>query len=387
MRPILQISTLLILAGIALFFALGNIFYTARNFELLAVVVVLTSVVVLIGGLQCWLIPLPARRKRSSFEIGWQVCGVFSLFLHAFLSILLLSLIFFYLRVNAPYRVDFESLDVASSKVQSGLLPSGVQYSVAQSPYKRDRFSVVLRVHVGSLCEPTGQAGLAHLAEHLSLDQPQSSDEVPTSLLSQFQALGAKIQTYTTYRSTFFVFSDMPFSTAILNRLLTLLHTMALSQAVSDDELLVERGIMRGEERLFNSTAALVQRRILCHHFGWQSGICQRFPFAEVTEAAAPTLSLLELEDFFQRFYQPARMHLYMSGDFELLQVEHALQSTWATAARPVSLSSAKEPSRAKSRDHLHARASALADVQRNRSGLTDCAVNLQRAEGTLFDC
>ena len=48
----------------------------------------------------------------TTVQIGWTVCGKVSLILFAAINIALLSLIFFHLQLNSPYRVSFDSIEV-----------------------------------------------------------------------------------------------------------------------------------------------------------------------------------------------------------------------------------------------------------------------------------
>lgn len=340
MRPVIQISALLIVAGLALYFALGTLLYSNGNYELLALELVCTGLVILFGGFQCWLIPRAPKRYSSSLPLGFRVCGITSLFVFGFINIFLLSLIFFKLEVNSPYRVNYDIVDVASSKLQAAALPNGVHYSVTHANYKRDKFSVVLRVNVGTFHEGDGSIGISHLAEHISLDSTVNQPG-RHGVLAQFQALGAKIHTYTSHRATFFIVNDIPYSSSELNNTLFLLRDLALAQTVAETELELEKKVLLGEERLFNSTTALLRRRVYCNHFGAKHQVCQRFPYHG---SDVPSLTSSQVHNFLDTWYHPKRMQVYLAGDFDSIEATHAVRRAWGSASRAITSESPPEP-------------------------------------------
>lgn len=61
--------------------------------------------------------------------------------------------------MNAPYRVEFSRADDQSQRMKTGTLPNGFSYGYVKAPYKRGKFSVMLRIGVGSLQDPSQQIG------------------------------------------------------------------------------------------------------------------------------------------------------------------------------------------------------------------------------------
>eukprot|EP00466_Bigelowiella_natans_P012670 jgi/Bigna1/68571/fgenesh1_pg.6_\ len=319
-----HVSGVLILAGLITFFAVGAILSDYGEYKLLAWCVLVSGSIVLFGGLQWHLLEPPRSnrqatnnlsreenatapdvadenhddttaydhhlgmvgrdssalktkgRQRSSFEIGMKVSGIVGLFLFATTTLLVLTYIFVNLHVNASYRVDFTRKDQLSKLMHVGRLPSGFSYSYMNAPYKRGKFSVVLRIGVGSLADPDDQIGLSALAQRVSLD---SSNLYPSryGVYSAFQSLGAKVaHTYSLPRSTLFVFTDIPASLTNLELTLALLLEVSMSQRPVDSQVALEKRVLRGDLVQKLTRRGLVGQLLTCSHFGPQGPVCER---------------------------------------------------------------------------------------------------------------
>lgn len=334
MRPVLQVSLLLVIAGGSLFAGLGNYLYASGQYEELAVALVLTSGVILLGGLQCWLVPRPEKRRRaSSFETGWRVCGLTTLALFAAFSLLLLYLVFFHLHVNAPYRVSYDAIDSRSGDVVAGRLPNGMRYYVTHSDFRNEKFSLVLRVGAGRLDEEDAELGLAHLCEHMAAGG-SAHHAGRHGVMQEWQALGATLHSHTSHRATLFSASNAPYSPGRLRRGMRLLRDLALQQRPTEAELETEKLVLAGEERVENNTAVLLQTRVVCNHFGHAGRVCRRFQFAPGAAEAVASHTVTDVRRFFDRWYHPEAMQLYVAGDFPLRKVQEIIEAEWGTARR-----------------------------------------------------
>ncbi|GAB5361885.1 hypothetical protein AAMO2058_000751300 [Amorphochlora amoebiformis] len=355
-------SGLLIIAGLITFFAVGAILYDLGEYSLLSWCVVISGSVVLLGGLQWHLLTPPLNpyppekilkedessenirilRSKGSFAVGMRVSGIVGLFIFAVTSLLCLCYIFVNLHVNAPYRVDFGKPDTLSPHIRTRTTSNGFSYSYLRTPHKRGKFSVALRIGVGSLADPPGQIGLAGLAQRVSLD---SSNLYPAryGVYSAFQSLGAQVaHTHTLPRSTLFIFTDIPASLTNLELTFALIKEVAMSQRPVDAQVRLERRILRGETERKRSRSALVSRLRMCAHFGPDGPVCARLRGSPAnlegsnagTTGATPALGAAEVEAFLEKWYRPSRLTLHFFGDIEYSTVDSAVSRVFGEAMR-----------------------------------------------------
>ena len=286
-------------------------------------------------------------RNNMSFEVGCKVCTIVSLYVFAITNLFLLYLLFFHLNLNSPYRVDFELQDLQSTRAYRSSLANGVQYSVAHTDYKRDKFSIVLRVGVGSHEEKEEQQiGLAALAEHLSLDSGEDSDNElyggstgkRNHIDKELRKLGANLRSFTSLRSTVFAAFDIPYSDPHMRRVLNLFKILTLAQNATDESLQVARGIIKGEERVFNTTKEIITQQVLCNHFGKQNHICTRLPYSSSfhNQIYGEHITAQDVNQFYNEWYIPERISIYIAGDFITHDVVRQIESIWGDARRTI---------------------------------------------------
>lgn len=316
-------SALLILGSFTVLISLGAMLYQLNNFEGLIWLLIVTGGVIIFAALQVWLAPEPFKSKpRTYWQIGGRVCGLTSLLVVVGVFAFVLALIFYKLDVNSPYRVQLDKLDETSPRIRIHTFDNGLKLYYSKSLYKRNEISLSVRVHVGSLDEHPNQRGLATLAEFVAANQ--ASNDV----WSKFEMLGARIESRTSPRCTLFKVRNVPYSQEHFRMILVLLKDMTLYQKPTKSSLEVEKRVFASETKLLNSSQRMLSRQLYCNHYGHSSTVCQSI------SGEYDDMRLKDVERFFEQWYHPGRMDLYLSTGLQADDVVKIIADIWGNATR-----------------------------------------------------
>ena len=378
MNAVTQVSALLVVCGLTMLFGFGHVAYARDRYDILAAIITISATIVLFGGAQFFLIDpskLKKRKEKSdgkdalslsssspsssssislspaarSMDVGWRVCSIVSLIVFIVGCLFALCIIFFTWSVNMPYRVHFASPDLVSTNVREATLPNGLRYSIAHSNYKRDTFSIAMRIDVGHFDEEDFELGVSHLVQQLALKSvadpllSHSSSFNPSSPkslsgvhgMTELEAMGVAMKTSTSHRSTLYTVKDVPISESNSRNLAILLRAlrrMALEQDVSDEDVKVARGVANAEERLRNGTEDMLRSQTLCNHFGPSSRTCRRLSFSPFERVEG--FSATDVESFLSKWYHPSRIQLFVAGSFDVELAASEIESVWNTESR-----------------------------------------------------
>ena len=98
--------------------------------------------------------------------------------------------------------------------------------------------------------------------------------------------------------------TDIPLSPHTLRVALELLRELTLAQRPGNNAVVqLEKKVLSGEERLFNSTATALARQVYCNHFGDASQTCLSFPYSPQQRTMSFTDK--DVASFFQKWSPP----------------------------------------------------------------------------------
>lgn len=186
-------------------------------------------------------------------------------------------------------------------------LDNGLQVAVAQN-HKAPVVLQMLYYKTGSVNEPHGKGGIAHLLEHLMFRGTKSvPDTVFNRLMDEY---GADNNAYTTYDETgYYEFSDI----SKLELMMALEADRMVDLDISEKAFLKERDIVL-EERMqrFESNPVPLFYETM-NKLMWQE-----HPMANPVSGSVAEIKALTLDDaraFYQKWYRPDNALLVLAGD------------------------------------------------------------------------
>ena len=193
--------------------------------------------------------------------------------------------------------------------------------------HSRPTVTVNMTVLVGSRHEGYGEAGMAHLLEHLVFKGTPTHPNIPQVL----QEHGAWFNGTTTPDRTNY-FETVPASDEHLAFCLRLeadrlIHS-AITQADLDAEFTVVRNELEGSE---NEPSAVLAMRIAAAAYAWHN-------YGKATlgnRSDIERVPVTHLRAFYQKYYQPDNVVLIVAGHFDTAQALEVIQQSFGVIPRP----------------------------------------------------
>ena len=189
------------------------------------------------------------------------------------------------------------------------------------------KVTVNLTVFVGSRHEGYGEAGMAHLLEHMVFKGTPTHQNIPRSL----QERGAEFNG-TTWLDRTNYYETLPASDENLEFALKLEADRLVNSFISADDLAKEFSVVRSEfERGENSPQRVLMQRVTAAAFEWhnygQSTIGNR---ADIEKVPADNL-----RRFYQKYYQPDNVMLVIAGKFDEKKSLEFVKNYFGVIPRP----------------------------------------------------
>ncbi|MEZ6057655.1 MAG: pitrilysin family protein [Planctomycetaceae bacterium] len=187
--------------------------------------------------------------------------------------------------------------------------------------------TVNLTVFVGSRHEGYGEAGMAHLLEHMLFKGTPDHPDVPKVL----KAHGADFNG-TTWLDRTNYFETLPASAENVEFALRLEADRMINSFVRREDLDSEMTVVRNEfERGENSPSRVLSQRMTSAAFDWHN-------YGKSTignRADIERVSIDSLREFYRKYYQPDNAMVIVAGDFDPEQVLNVIQETFGAIPRP----------------------------------------------------
>ncbi|MFO1020243.1 MAG: pitrilysin family protein [Planctomycetales bacterium] len=205
-------------------------------------------------------------------------------------------------------------------------LPNGLQILLVPDNSK-PVVTVNLTVFVGSRQEGYGEAGMAHLLEHMVFKGTPDHPQIPKAL----QARGAKFNGTTWVDRTNY-FETLPATPDNLEFAIKLEADRMVNSLIKGEDLASEMTVVRNEfERGENSPSRILAQRMMAVAFEWhnygKSTIGNRSDIERVP--------VEKLRDFYKRFYQPDNALLVVAGKFDEAQTLKMIVDAFGKIPKP----------------------------------------------------
>jgi zinc protease len=205
-------------------------------------------------------------------------------------------------------------------------LENGVQVLLFPDPSK-PTVTVNMTVFVGSRHEGYGEAGMAHLLEHMLFKGTPKFPEVPKVL----QNRGASFNG-TTWLDRTNYFETLPASDENLEFAIELEADRLVNSFIKGEDLASEMTVVRNEfERGENSPDRVLRQRMMSAAFEWhnygRSTIGNRADIERVP--------IDKLRDFYRKYYQPDNVMVVIAGSFDLDKAIGLVTKHFGAVPRP----------------------------------------------------
>ncbi len=191
----------------------------------------------------------------------------------------------------------------------------------------KPRVTVNLTVFVGSRHEGYGEAGMAHLLEHMLFKGTKKHPNIPKELRDH----GAAFNGSTWYDRTNY-FETLPAGEENLRFALELEADRLVNSLIRAEDLASEMTVVRNEfERGENDPTGVLWQRMMSAAFLWHN-------YGKATignRADIERVPVDRLRDFYRRYYQPDNALLVVAGQFEPKRALELVQQTFGRIPRP----------------------------------------------------
>jgi zinc protease len=191
----------------------------------------------------------------------------------------------------------------------------------------RPTTTVNLTLFVGSRHEGYGEAGMAHLLEHMVFKGTPSHEDIPALLTG----MGASFNG-TTWLDRTNYYETFPASAENLETAIRLEADRMVNSYIKGEDLASEMTVVRNEfERGENSPQSVLMERMFGAAFEWHN-------YGKSTignRADIERVPVENLRHFYQRFYQPDNAMLIVAGRFDDKQTLALIQKYFGAIPRP----------------------------------------------------
>ena len=205
-------------------------------------------------------------------------------------------------------------------------LENGVKVLLFPDPSK-PTVTVNMTVFVGSRHEGYGEAGMAHLLEHMLFKGTPTHQNVPKLL----QDRGARFNGTTWVDRTNY-YETLPAKGDNLEFAIALEADRLMNSYVKAEDLESEMTVVRNEfERGENSPSRVLGQRMMSAAFQWHN-------YGKSTignRADIERVPIQKLKTFYKKFYQPDNVLVVVAGAFETKEALQHIQKHYGSIARP----------------------------------------------------
>jgi zinc protease len=214
------------------------------------------------------------------------------------------------------------------ANVRFGTLPNGMRYAIMKNATPPHQASLYLRIDAGSLMEKDNQRGLAHFMEHMAFN---GTTHIPKNDLIAILgrlglAFGADLNAATGFDQTFYQLHVPRTDDETVDSALHVLREQVSEATMDADDIVDERGVIAGEERLRNTPALRISQKQIDVLAQGQK-VATRFPIGDLN--IINTAPRERFADFYNSYYRPSRATLVAVGDFDVDVMEAKIRKAY----------------------------------------------------------
>ena len=210
-----------------------------------------------------------------------------------------------------------------------GKLENNFRYVIKYNDTPRDRVAIYLNVQVGSIHEEDDEKGYAHFLEHMLFNG--STHFPPGMLIEYFQEIGmefgADINAYVTYDETVYMLNLPAGEPADLKKGFLVMSDYAEGALLLPEEVDKERKVILAEKLARDSVAYRTQLAATQYALRGTK-LAERPPIG--TEEAIRGATSESLRAFYDKWYRPENMILFVVGDVDPRLVENEINTRFA---------------------------------------------------------
>jgi len=214
--------------------------------------------------------------------------------------------------------------------VQFGRLPNGFRYILMENHEPRNRVSMHLDIHAGSLHESDNQQGLAHFLEHMLFNG--STNFKPGELVKYFQRIGMEFgpdaNARTGFNNTVYDILLPTGDRKSLEGALTVMKDFAEGALLLQSEIDRERGVVLAEKRTRDSASYRTFISTIKFEFP-QARVSKRLPIG--IENVIKSANRSSFKTFYDTWYRPEKMTLIMVGDIDVRLAISLIEAKFST--------------------------------------------------------
>jgi zinc protease len=220
--------------------------------------------------------------------------------------------------VSALPEWPYENSDLLPDpSVVFGRLPNGFRYALMENHTPKDRVSIHLNIHAGSLHESDNQQGMAHFLEHMLFNG--SKNFKPGELVKYFQNIGMQFgpdaNAYTGFAYTVYMILLPKGNRENLEKGLTVMKDFAEGALLLQSEIDRERGVVLSEKRTRDSASYRTFVSTMNFEFP-EAKVSKRLPIG--IESVIKKADRNSFKKFYDTWYRPEKITLTMVGDFDV---------------------------------------------------------------------
>ena len=241
-------------------------------------------------------------------------------------------------KVNSSHNIDV--LQVKWPHANSDLTPdpavifgnlsNGFRYVLMENQMPKDRVSMHLIIHTGSMNESDNQQGLAHFLEHMLFNG--STHFKPGELVKYFQNIGMQFgpdaNAHTGFKKTVYDLLLPDSGKKSLKDGLLVMQDYAEGALLLQSEIDRERRIVLAEKRTRDSASYRTFIAAMKFKFP-EARLSKRFPIG--IDQVLETANQKEFKHFYDTWYRPENMTLVLVGDFDTETAAYLIEEKFSS--------------------------------------------------------
>lgn len=213
--------------------------------------------------------------------------------------------------------------------IHYGRLTNGIRYVLMPNQTPRDRVSMHLFVHAGSMAETQDELGIAHFLEHMLFDG--STHFPPGEMVKYFQRIGMQFgpdaNAHTGLSQTVFDIILPKGDADSLDEGLVVLQDYAQGALLLPDQVEKEKKVVLAEKRSRDSAGYRTFEKTLAFELD-NTLPTRRLPIG--MEETIKSFTPESLKGFYNAWYRPERLFLVLVGQFDVTTAEQLIKDRFA---------------------------------------------------------
>lgn len=216
-----------------------------------------------------------------------------------------------------------------NQQVKKGVLSNGMTYYIYPTDVVKDAASYYMMQNVGSILENEDQRGLAHFLEHMAFNGTENFPD--KALLSTLQKHGAvfgkDINAYTSFDETVYNINNIPTTPELVDISLLILRDWSNYLTLDDEEIDLERGVIKEEWRTRQSGSMRILENNLATVYN-NSRYAERMPIGlmEVVD----NFEYDALKQFYHDWYRTDLQAIAVIGDVDVEAIEKKVKKLFS---------------------------------------------------------